>query len=59
MFPFLIMPWLPTNCDKPQTLYSIMNSICNFGKEEKTNIYNLPAGARERRFWSNDIKTLY
>ena len=50
MFPFLIYPWLPTNCDEPQTLYSIMNSICNFDKEEKTNIYNLASGARSTIF---------
>ena len=50
IFPFLIYPWLPTNCDEPQTLYSIMNSICNFGKEEKTNIYGLASGARTTIF---------
>ena len=37
MFPYLITPWLPTNCDLPPTLKSLMNSICNYGKEEKTN----------------------
>lgn len=47
MFPFLITPWLPTNCDAPPTLYALMNSICNFDKEEKTNIYNLAKGSRE------------
>lgn len=50
IFPYLIYPWLPTNCDEPQTLYSIMNSICNFGKNEKTNIYNLASGARSTIF---------
>lgn len=50
MFPFLIYPWLPTNCDEPQTLYSIMNSICNFDKEEKTTIYDLASGARSTIF---------
>lgn len=50
IFPYLIYPWLPTNCDEPQTLYSIMNSICNFGKEEKTNIYGLASGARSTIF---------
>lgn len=50
IFPYLIYPWLPTNCDEPQTLYSIMNSICNFGKEEKTNIYGLASGARTTIF---------
>lgn len=50
IFPYLIYPWIPTNCDAPQTLYSIMNSICNFGKEEKTNIYGLASGARSTIF---------
>ena len=50
MFPYLIYPWLPTNCDLPPTLKSLMNSICNYGKEEKTNIYNLAKGSRQTIF---------
>ena len=50
MFPYLITPWLPTNCDLPPTLKSLMNSICNYGKEEKTNIYNLAKGSRTTIF---------
>lgn len=50
MFPYLIYPWLPTNCDLPPTLKSLMNSICNYGKEEKTNIYGLAEGSRETIF---------
>ena len=50
MFPYLIYPWLPTNCDLPPTLKSLMNSICNYGKEEKTNIYNLAKGSRKTIF---------
>lgn len=50
MFPYLIYPWLPTNCDLPPTLKSLMNSICNYGKEKKTNIYNLAKGSRETIF---------
>ena len=50
MFPYLIYPWLPTNCDLPPTLKSLMNSICNYGKEVKTNIYNLAKGSRETIF---------
>jgi hypothetical protein len=44
------MPFLPTNCDLPPTLKSLMNSICNYGKEEKTNIYNLAKGSRSTIF---------
>ena len=50
MFPYLIYPWLPTNCDLPPTLKSLMNSICNYGAYEKTNIYNLAKGSRETIF---------
>ena len=50
IFPYLIAPWLPTNCDAPPTLYALMNSICNFDKEDKTNIYNLPKMARSTIF---------
>jgi len=49
-YPFPIMSWLPTNCDLPPTLKSLMNSICNYGKEEKTNIYNLAKGSRTTIF---------
>lgn len=49
-YPFPIMPWLPTNCDLPPTLKSLMNSICNYGKEEKTNIFNLAKGSRTTIF---------
>lgn len=50
MFPYLITPWLPTNCDLPPTLKSLMNSICNYGAYEKTNIYNLAKGSRTTIF---------
>lgn len=50
IFPYLIAPCLPTNCDKPPTLYSIMDSICNYGADERTNIYNLASGSRSTIF---------
>ena len=52
IFPYLITPFIPTNCDLPQTLYSIMNSICNFEveAEERTNIYDLASGSRSTIF---------
>lgn len=49
-YPFPVVPWLPTNCDLPPTLKSLMNSICNYGKEEKTNIYGLAKGSRTTIF---------
>lgn len=33
-FSYLFMPFIPTNCDKPPTVYSILNSIVNGDKEE-------------------------
>lgn len=50
LFPYLITPWIPTNCDLPPTLLSLMNSICNFGAETKTNTYNLAKGSRSTIF---------
>lgn len=50
IFPYLIAPWLPTNCDAPPTLYSIMDSICNYGVTERTNIYDLANGSRTTIF---------
>ena len=49
-YPFPVVPWWPTNCDLPPTLKSLMNSICNYGKEEKTNIYGLAKGSRSTIF---------
>ena len=40
-------PKIPENCDKPPTLYSIMNSIVNFGKEDKEKIKDLAKYSRE------------
>ena len=34
----LIYPFLPRNCDLPPTLYSILDSIVNFGKPENEKI---------------------
>lgn len=33
-FSYLFMPFIPPNCDKPPTVYSILNSIVNGVKEE-------------------------
>ena len=32
---FLIYPFFPTNCDKPPTLFTILNSIVNGQKVSK------------------------
>ena len=47
--PFLV-PRIPIMNEKPPTLYSILNSIANFGKEEKTKIKNLALETHEKIF---------
>lgn len=36
-YPFFMMPFIPPNCDKPLTIYSILNSIVNGTKEPDEN----------------------
>ncbi len=43
-------PPLPPNCDKPPTLYAILNSMVNYGKDEKTKIRNLAKEGRTKIF---------
>jgi hypothetical protein len=44
------MPFIPANCDKPPTLYTILESIVNYGKEEKTKIKDLAKEGRSTIF---------
>lgn len=37
----ILYPYLPTINEKPPTIYAILNSIVNFGKEDKTKIRQL------------------
>lgn len=46
----LIYPFLPRNCDKPPTLYSILESIVNYGKDNKTKIKDLAKVGRTKIF---------
>lgn len=52
MFPFIIFPPAPDDYNLPPTLYSIMNSIVNYDKEEdeQTKIKDLAAAARGEIF---------
>ena len=50
IFPMWIAPKIPTDCDLPPTLYSMLNSIVNFGKEDKTKIKNLAKEGRTTIF---------
>lgn len=47
--PFFV-PKIPVMNEKPPTLYAIMNSIVNYGKEEKTKIKDLASIARTTIF---------
>lgn len=54
MFPWMIFPIVPFNNinynESPPTLYSLLNSIVNFGKEDKTKIVDLAKQARTTVF---------
>ena len=43
-------PFIPANCDKPPTIYSILESIVNYGKEDKTKIKDLAKEGRQTIF---------
>lgn len=45
-----LMPMIPTNNIEPPTIFSILQSIVNFGKEEKTKVPDLAKEGRERIF---------
>lgn len=55
MFPYMMiqrmtMPRIPTDYDIPPTIYTILNSIVNYGKEEKTKIKDLAKTGRVKIF---------
>ena len=50
MFTPMLMPMIPTWNEKPPTLYSILESIVNFDKEDKTKIKDLAKSGRETIF---------
>lgn len=43
-------PFLPTNCSKPPTLYSLMQSMVNYDAEERTTTKNLAKQCHEEIF---------
>ena len=49
MFP-IFYPRLPRDCNLPPTIYSLLESIVNFGEEEKTSISNLAKSGRSAFF---------
>lgn len=50
IYPMWLIPPLPTDCDLPPTLYAMLNSIVNFGKDEKTKIEDLASAGRTKVF---------
>ncbi len=46
----LFYPFFSPLNEKPPTLYAILNSIANFGKEDKTKIKDLSSATREKIF---------
>lgn len=47
---FLPFPFIPANCEKPPTVYTILESIVNYGKDEKTKIKDLAKVGRTTIF---------
>lgn len=47
---FLPFPFIPANCEKPPTIYSILESIVNYGKDDKTKIKDLAKTGRTTIF---------
>lgn len=50
---YFLTPWLPPNCDKPPTLYAVLNSIVNGDKEDEDEyekIKDLPRLGRNKIF---------
>lgn len=47
---FMSFPFIPANCEKPPTVYTILESIVNYGKDNKTKIKNLAKEGRTTIF---------
>lgn len=50
IYPMWLIPPIPTDCDLPPTLYAMLNSIVNFGKDDKTKIEDLASAGRTTIF---------
>ena len=47
---FMPFPFMPSNCEKPPTVYALLESIVNFGKDDKTKIKDLAKEGRSKIF---------
>lgn len=52
MFPYFPMmyPWIPTNCDKPPTLYALLNSMLNYENNNPIKIKDLASNGAIKIF---------
>lgn len=50
LFPWLMIPQIPSNCEKPPTVYSILESIVNYGTDDKKRIKDLAKYGRAKIF---------
>lgn len=49
-YPMMLAPKMPTDNDRPPTLYALLNSIVNYGKDEQTKIKDLTKAGRSKIF---------
>lgn len=49
LFPYF-MPYIPNDLDRPVTVYALLESLVNYGKEDKTKIRNLAKEGRTKIF---------
>lgn len=49
-YPMMLTPKIPTDNDKPPTLYALLNSIVNYGQENQTKIKDLTSAGRYKIF---------
>lgn len=50
IYPYLLFPHIPTQDMRPPTMYSILESVVNFGKIDKTKIQDLAKEGRHKIF---------
>lgn len=50
IYPYLLFPRIPTQDMRPPTMYSILESVVNFGKIDKTKIQDLAKEGRHKIF---------
>lgn len=50
LYPVMFYPILPTDNDRPPTLYAILNSIVNYGNDDQVKIKNLTTEGRSKIF---------